>query len=50
MEVGRHQIDFAFHNVVKEHESHCGRFAAVRYLVRMSTALGFRGDFNSSND
>lgn len=50
MEAGRHQIDFAFHNVVKEHESSCGRFATVRYLTRMSTARGFRGDFNSSNN
>ena len=50
MDVGRHQIDFAFHNVVKEHESSCGRFATVRYLTRISTARGFRGDFNSSNN
>ena len=38
VEAALHQIDFACHNVVKEHESYCGRFATVRYLIRMSSA------------
>jgi vacuolar protein sorting-associated protein 26 len=50
MEAGRHQIDFAFDNVVKEHESYYGRFATIRYLLRMSAARGFRGDFTAEQD
>ena len=47
---GVHEVEFSFENVVKEHESYYGRFAAIRYLVRMTASRGFKGDFIAEHD
>ena len=50
LQAGDHVLPFAFENVVKEHESYYGRWAVIRYMVRVVATRGFRGDFTAEHD
>mmetsp|Transcript_9940 Transcript_9940/g.15738 ORF Transcript_9940/g.15738 Transcript_9940/m.15738 type:complete len:356 (+) Transcript_9940:66-1133(+) len=47
---GSHELEFAFENVSKEHESYYGRFAIIRYMIRITASRGFKGDFVADHD